>query len=59
LKKAGMGWTGFPDDAYNPAGLRQAMVLLDSTNRAAAVFFRFMMSEEAGNILKIKGYRVE
>lgn len=59
LKKAGMGWMGFPADAYNPVGLRQAMVLLDSSNTVAAAFFRFMQSKKAGEILRTNGYRVE
>ncbi len=59
LKKAGMGRIGFSHDAYNPAGLRQAMVLLDASNTTAKAFFRFMQSERAGDILRNNGYRVE
>ncbi len=59
LKKAGLEWIGFPLDAYDPAALRQAMVLLDSSNTAAVAFFRFMQSERAGEILEKNGYRAE
>lgn len=59
LEKAGLEWIGFPPEAYNPAVLCQAMVLLDSSNSAAAAFFRFMQGERAGEILEKNGYRVE
>jgi molybdate transport system substrate-binding protein len=59
LEKAGMAWVGFAPDSYNPAALRQAMVLLDASNGEAKAFFRFMQGERAGEILKNNGYRVE
>lgn len=59
LEKAGLEWIGFPPEAYNPALLRQAMVLLDSSNTAAVAFFRFMQGEKARKILEKNGYRAE
>ena len=59
MEKAGMRSVVFAPDAYNPAALRQAMVLLDSSNEAAQVFYSFMQGERAREILRNNGYRVE
>ena len=59
LEKAGMRWIGFASDSYNPAALRQAMVLLEASNEEAEAFFRFMQGKWAGEILRKNGYRVE
>lgn len=59
LEKAGMTWTGFTPDSYNPTVLQQAMVLLDASNDEAKAFFRFMREERAKEILRKNGYRVE
>lgn len=58
LEKAGMQWIGFPDGSYDAAVLQQAMVLLDSSNTAAADFYTFMLGEEAAEIMEKNGYRV-